>query len=376
MASGSKLTSADVARLLQDPNIENRADAAAKVADTFGSDGLSGAEREIAEDIFRTLVRDAAVRVRQALSETLADNPDVPHDVALTLAQDVDEVALPVIEKSAVLTDADLISIIQTQSETAQIAVAKRETVSGAVADAIADTENEDAVAELVSNEGADISEGTFGKVLQKFGTSERVQTPLAERQSLPLSVAERLVTMVSEKLRDHIMQNHNVSDSMAVDLFLSMREKATVSLLSTGAERSSVLELVDQLHRNKRLSPSIVVRALCMGDLTFFEAALAKMADIPVTNAYQLVHDQSGLGLERLMGQAGIPSEYLPIAQAALAVTREMQKTGGDDRELLRQLIIERVLTTVEDQGAVENLDYLLGKLRSITPAPDQPAA
>lgn len=372
MASGSKLTSSDVARLLQDPNEENRADAASKVADTFGSDTLSTAERAIAEDIFRTLVKDAAVRVRQALSETLADNPEVPHDVALTLAQDVDDVALPVIEKSAVLTDSDLISIVRSQGDMAQIAVAKRDGVTDVVADAIADSGNADAVVQLVKNETADISEETFGKVLTQYGDNEKLHAPLVERDNLPLSVSERLVSMVSEQLRDHILQNSAVTDGMAADIFLTMREKATVSLLSTGAERSSVLELVDQLYASKRLSPTLVVRAICMGDLTFFEAALARMADIPVTNAYQLVHDHGGLGLKRLFEKAGVPAGYIPIAEAALSVTREMQTTGGDDRELLRQLIIERVLTTVEDSGEGDGIEYLIGKLKTVEGVPD----
>ena len=93
--SDKKLTSADVARLLQDPNEENRADAAVKVADTFASADLSDTERAIAKDIFRAMVRDAAVRVRQALSESLKENPDVPHDVARSLAKDVEDVCSP-----------------------------------------------------------------------------------------------------------------------------------------------------------------------------------------------------------------------------------------------------------------------------------------
>ena len=93
------LTGSDVSRLLQDPSPENRASAAVKVSGAFKAGELSDREREIAETIFRTMVKDAAVRVRMALSESLADNPDVPHDVAMSLAQDVEEVALPMIEQ-------------------------------------------------------------------------------------------------------------------------------------------------------------------------------------------------------------------------------------------------------------------------------------
>jgi len=367
LTDANKLSSADVAKLLQDPNADNRAAAAAKVASTFDRSSLSKDELQIAEDIFRVMLKDASVRVRQALSDSLKDNPDLPHDVATTLANDVDAVAMPVIELSSVLTDADLIEIVRTRDETAQIAVAGREDVSEGVADALADTGNEEVVATLVGNESAQISEGTFGKVLEKFADSDKVKGPMAERGELPISIAEKLVTLVSEQLRDHIMTHHEVTPAMAADLLLESREKATVSLLGPGQKESTVQELVEQLASNGRLTPSLMLRALCMGDATFFEVALAHKVGIPVSNAYQLVHDKGDLGLKRLMQAARLPSKMVPMARAALEVADEMLETGGDDREMFKQLMIERVLTAVEDDVDTDNLDYLIGKLRKV---------
>lgn len=367
MSDNSKLSSADVAKLLQDPNADNRAAAAAKVATTFGGAALSESERKIAEDIFRVMLRDASVRVRAALSESLKENPEVPHDVAASLAKDVDEVAMPMVEFSSVLSDQDLIEIIRTKGEDMQKAVAGRAGVSEGVADALADTGNEEVVATLVGNETAHINEATYSKVLDKFADSDAVTAPLAQRGELPIAVAERLVTLVSEQLRDHIMMNHEVTPSMAADLLLESREKATVSLLSGSEKSATVQELVDQLFDNGRLTPTLMLRALCMGDTTFFEVALAKKVGIPVSNAYQLVHDKGDLGLKRLFEVAKMPTQFLPMARAALEVADEMLETGGDDREMIKQLMIERVLTTVEDAVDTENLDYLIGKLQKV---------
>jgi len=375
LSDANKLSSADVAKLLQDPNEDNRAEAASKVAATFGMSELTEGEKKIAEDIFRVMLRDAAVRVRHALSESLKDNPDVPHDVAASLAQDVDEVAMPVIEFSSVLTDKDLIDIVRTRGSDVQKVVAGRKSVSEDVADALADTGDEEVVAALVGNEGAQIAETTFGKVLDKFGDSDVVKAPMAHRGELPIGVAERLVTLVSEQLRDHIMTHHEISPTMAADLLLESREKATVSLLGGGQKSTTVQELVDQLYDNKRLTPTLMLRALCMGDTTFFEVALAKRVGIPVVNAYKLVHDKGDLGLKRLFEAAEMPLQFLPMARAALEVADEMLETGGDDRELIRQLMIERVLTAVENDVDTENLDYLIGKLQKVE-AKDSDAA
>jgi len=369
LSDGPSLSSADVARLLQDPNTDNKAEAITKVAATYGGKGLSDKEREIAESIFRHMLKDAAVRVRSALADSLKDNPDVPHDVAATLAKDVDEVAVPMLTSSAVLTDEDLMEIVRTKSGAAQVAVARRASVSEGVADALAESGTEEAVATLVGNEGAQIGEETFGKVLDKFGDSEAVQGPMATRSQLPIAVSERLVTLVSDQLREHIMANHEVSAAMASDLLLESREKATVSLLK-GGNSVDVEALVDQLHANGRLTPTLVLRALFMGDTTFFEVALAKTVNIPVLNAYQLVHDKGGMGLKRLFEAAKYPSEALPMARAALEVADEMVRTGGDDRDMFKQLMIERVLTAVEDDVDTESLDYLIGKLKRVETA------
>lgn len=366
MSDDTTLSSADVAKLLQDPNSENRATAAEKVAGTFSGDSLSDAERAIAEDIFRAMVKDAAVRVREALSDSLKDNPMVPHDVATALAKDVESVAMPMIESSSVLTDEDLVEIVSTRSVDMQKAVAGRATVSERVADALVDTEDEDVVAALVGNAGARMNEGTFDRVLDQFGDSEKVNAPMARREDLPVGVSERLVTLVSEQLRDHIMTNHEISPTTAADLLLESREKATVSLVEGGNQRT-VQELVDQLAANGRLTPTLMLRALCMGDTTFFEVALAKKADIPVLNAYKLVHDGGDLGLKRLFEATDMPPQFLAMARAALDVSSEMVETGGDDRDMYKKLMIERVLTQVEDEIDTENLDYLIGKLGSV---------
>ena len=227
--SDEMLSIADVAKLLQDPSPENRAKAATSVGKTFSGNALTDSERAIAEDIFHAMLADAAVRVRSALSESLKENPNVPHDVAVSLAKDVDEVALPMIKSSSVLSDEDLIAIVETRGADLQKAVASRESVSASVADKLADTGNEDVVATLVANNGADISEETFDKVIDEFGENEKINEPIVMRDKLPIDVSERLVTLVSEKLQQHILSNHEVSASIATDLLLESREKATV---------------------------------------------------------------------------------------------------------------------------------------------------
>lgn len=363
-ALDNKLTKEDVTRLLSDPSADNRAKTAQKIGEQFAAGGLGPSERELVEDIFRIMVRDAAVQVRQALSQSLKDSDEVAREVALALANDVAEVALPMIEFSEVLTEADLIDLVARHGTDHRQAVARRERVSEKVAEALVETGDEVAVATLVANEGARLSTATMGRVLDSFGHDKRVSEPLALRRQLPLTVAERLVSLVSEKIRQHLVTHHELPPDMAADLFLMAREKATVGLLQPGSNLRDVMELVEQLHRNSRLTPSLILRALCMGDVTFFEAALAVRADIPVANAHKLIHDPSRRGLAALCEKCGLSRKMVKISVAALELAEEMRLTAGDDRERFRQIMIERVLTQFEDAIDPENLDYFISKL------------
>ncbi len=53
-----ELSVSDVARLIDDPSAANRANAAGKVASRYEDGALSDTERQIAEDIFRVMVKD------------------------------------------------------------------------------------------------------------------------------------------------------------------------------------------------------------------------------------------------------------------------------------------------------------------------------
>lgn len=366
----TRLTESDVSKLLADPSAETRAETAAKLARQFDSGALSSAERTMAEQIFRIMVKDAEVRVREALALNLKENPSVPHDIAVTLAKDVDQVALPVLQFSEILSDDDLVQIVKSQDPGKQKAIAARAHVSATVADAIVDTADKDAVVTLVSNQGADISEKSLERVIDKFGEDAAIQEPMVRRSVLPVTIVERLVHRVSENLKQHLLTHHEMPPSMAADLILQTRERATINLSSSSSE-DDVERLVDQLYNNGRLTPSIILRALCMGDLKFFEYAMARRAAIPVINARMLIHDSGAFGLDGLYGKTGMPKSFYPAVKAAIAVAREMSFDGEPgDRERYARRMLERVLTQYGDLGVEfenDDLEYLLAKMNDL---------
>ncbi|NQW01165.1 MAG: DUF2336 domain-containing protein [Rhodospirillales bacterium] len=361
------LTNDDVSRLLADPSPAARVDAASKIAIGFNSGSFSQREHKLAEEIFRIMVSDAEIRVREAIAINLKNNPAIPHDVAQALANDVRRVALPILTYCEVLTDEDLIEIIRSHDEGKQIAIAGRVFVSEIISDSLINTKNENVVCRLVGNEGARISDMSFDKAVNTLGDSHKVQTAMIGRSSLPVTVAEKLVTKVSDVMRDQLLSRHPLTANTTMDLLLQSRERATVNL-SSQSSAPDIRKLVKQLHQHGRLTPSLVVRALCMGDLRFFEFALSELANIPLINAQVLIHDPGHMGLQRLWTASNMPEQQLKTVQAAIAALSELEHDGeAHDRERFSRRLIERILSQYEEQGVVleaDDLEYLLSRM------------
>ena len=368
------LTKEDVARLMADPSPNVRAETTSKIAAQYDCKHprMTAAERKLAEDIFRKLAKDAELLVREALAANLKSTPDLPHDLAVALAKDVDSVSLPVLKFSEVLTDEDLIEIVRSENAGAkQVAIAQRATVSIAVADALIDTGNEVAVARLVANEGADLTEAALNRVLANYKTSEAVSDSISRRPQLPPAISEQLVSAMAKQLESYLVSKHDLPADAASNLILQTRERATVSLLSRGASGAELEELVYQIHVNGRLTPSLIIRALCVGDMAFFEAALARLSNVPLKNARKLIHDGGDLGLTSLYERAKMPDRMFGAVRAAVQILDEEDYDGGrNDRERFVARIIERLLTQFEDPASKmtqDDIDYLMNKLNQL---------
>jgi uncharacterized protein (DUF2336 family) len=362
----SSLSQTDVARLLAEPLPHVRAEVAGKLADEIDNPHLTEAELALAQDIVRLMAKDVEATVRKALSQSLRGALHLPHDVALRLANDIEAVALPILTHSPVLTDEDLVAIVRAGSAAKQEAIAVRPDVSEKVSDALISEANEAVVVALMSNNGAHISNSSLTKAIDRFESSDSVKESMVRRASLPVTVTERLVTLVSDNLKEYLVSHHELPPALATDLVLRSRERSIINL-SSGSSEQDVEKLVAQMHANERLTPSLILRALCMGDLAFFEAALARLANVPVANARLLIHDAGRLGLKSLYTKSGLPLRFLPAVRIAIDVVGETPMDGGPhDRERYRARVIERILTQYEDFGT-EEVDYLLEKLGDV---------
>jgi uncharacterized protein (DUF2336 family) len=358
------LTHADIRLLIKGAEPEERALVAHRLCRRMDRGGLSETERAEAQGILRTLAADAAEQVRLALAVTLRSSPLVSRDVANRLARDTDRIALPVLNFSPAFTDEDLVDIVRVSGAARQCAIARRPTVSEQVTAEIAVHGAARAVQAACENPGARFTERGLNTVVERFETSSAVLGAIAVRELLPTSIAERLVGLVSEELRGRLVARHSVSPQIAITIAAGARERASLDLVEQAARASDLPSFVVHLQRGGRLTPSLLLRALANGQMSFFEWAVAELAGVPHHRAWLMIHDAGELGLKAIYERAGLPSRLLPAFRAAVDTYHSLDFDGGaDDRPRFQRRMLERFLTQ-NPVASRDDVDYLLDKI------------
>jgi uncharacterized protein (DUF2336 family) len=227
-------------------------------------------------------------------------------------------------------------------------------------------------VATLAANQGAELREPTLARMVDHYSSSdEEIGQALANRNDLPVTVLEQLMTHVSEKIRAHLLARPDMSPETASALLVQARELAVLGLTQASGE---VGELVDHLAGHGRLTSSIILRAVCMGDLVFFEAGIARLAGIGIENARTLIHDKGKRGFPALYRKAGLPMSLFNAMSVAIDVAADMEYDGRPgDRERFSRRMIERILTRYGEDGIEfknDDLDYLLARISQLPPS------
>lgn len=349
--SGVEVPSDHLLTAQKELSVEERILLAGKEGRAAGQGATDEQGAPIRQHILRILALDAEVRVRIALADTLAENALAPHDVVMQLARDVDLVSSPLLRLSEVLTDKDLLEIVSAQSSSAKMAaIAQRKHVAPPVCMALIERGPVDVAELLLHNKGADIPEPGYMGIVEKHGQKHSIQAGLVDRSALPPTVIERIVAMVSSDLLTRLVDRHDLPVAVAAKLALSVRDRATLGLAS-GLSADAMDKLVDQLSSERRLTQSLLLRSLCLGNFELVIHAIANRANLGVGYVRERLFGGMSDKIDELWSRGSLPTALLPIAKAALQIMRETEVEGPKwDASYYRGRITERLLSQFAD--------------------------
>lgn len=349
------LADRDVERLLAERDPAARALVAEQVGGLLTEAPLNEAEQRLACEIVEILSCDLDVAVREAVALSLRNCPLLPHRIALRLAEDVESVALPVLQASEVLREGDLIALVRHGNLAKQLAIAARKLVSPALADSLLDTARPAVIARLLDNPGAELGEPALDRALDLAGEDPAVQRAIVRRLHLPLTVQQRLIGALSQELSDLLIERHGLPKAL-IERFVHQGAEGALTRLARRERRVEEVEaLIRRLHAEGRLTATLVLRALLEGDLHLFEAALAQLAGVPTANARTVIYYGGPGGLRRLYDRTGLPADLFSAVRSGVEVAGELGFGAGerprrDAKTELARRTIERIVETYRE--------------------------
>ena len=318
-----RLSAADVEVLQRDRSPQARAQVAAKFGRQF--DELCGAaDRPLATAVLELLVRDLAVEVRQALASTVAASTRLPPHIARQLAGNSIEVADPILQRSPVLSDEDLVRVVRTNAMQYALAVAGRERLSELVSDALVDTGHAEVVARLVDNVGASISQSTMQRVVQDYRGNDQIHTRVIRRPELPFEVVEQLIGVMGERLEWELIRDRGLSAEEARALMHAVCERATISFTARAHADGKLQQYLLTEFSAGQLDHERLLRCLRDGDVASLEIGLGLHARLELNHVRRLLYHADRRHLAGLCLAAGFATPHYLTLRMALEIAEE----------------------------------------------------
>ncbi|MCK6449586.1 MAG: DUF2336 domain-containing protein [Alphaproteobacteria bacterium] len=326
------ITVRDVETLRADPTPERRSEIAGKVAAALDA-ALTERERALVDEIVRGFVRDQIETVRQAVARAVAASPYLPADVARSLAQDVEEVALPVLQYSPVLAEADLIAVLRDASPAKAEAIAGRAALSSAVSDAVVETGHVGAIARLIGNANADISEASLTRAVERHAAVAEIGKALVQRPHLPPAVRGAIERAAQAHVGTFLRRYLNLPEEVIAEGLHDARSAAAAP--EPAAEGEPPPERLPtvvppgetgagyarRLAQFRAIEDEMVLHALCTGELAFAETALALRAGISQESARLRLYSEDAEMRRDLLRRADISDEDALVFAAVLSI-------------------------------------------------------
>ena len=271
-------------KLAHDSSTDGRAELFDGITDLIETQHqqISSTEIDLMMDILGTIISDIEISLRKKLSLKLADNDDVPVELIILLANDEIEVANPVLIQNTLLTDKELVSIIQRKSRQHQLSIAARKMLSSEVSRELINTDDDGVIVTLLTNQSAKIDNACIEKIVEKSKTREVLQSPLIRREDLPKHIAARMYSWISMSLKQELLEIHSFSAEELEETIASsideMKSDDDKILDTPDSEKT----LIEKLKKANKLHISFLMKSLRQGNIRLFELAFAEILSIP----------------------------------------------------------------------------------------------
>ena len=290
--------------------------------------------------IFMTLVVEAERDIRRRLSERLADAERAPPALVNIMALDEIEIARPIIARSPVLQDHDLIRLLVQATLEHQIEIARRPHLKAPVVEAIIGQDEPAVLTALASNETAEVSSDAMRRLVNRSRDVVALRSPLARHPKLSSDLAEQLYLLVGRALRDALSARFHLDAAQmqaAVSEALQAAHKGDGDNPADPVEFDEAREdmersLIEKLDSAGQLRPGYLLRVLREGRLPLFVMALARLGKFEPTQIRRAIDSSRPELLALACSAVSIDRSVFPTILEHVRQLNGGRPGGGDE--------------------------------------------
>ena len=230
------------------------------------------------------LVRLADLVEAEALAfvaQKLAPLANAPQTIVRKLAHEPIDVARPVLERSPILSEDDLLGIASTQGPGHLDAIAGRSSVPPVVSQVLIERGDSPVKLKLARNKGAQFFDASYEALVREARADVRLQESLADRDDLPVSVVRALVEVASVAVQHKLLRHGRpevarrvteaaglAAERLSNEQWLARYDfEAAYRSVSLTVKKQPLSEgTVAQMARAGRFAEAVVMFALCAG--------------------------------------------------------------------------------------------------------------
>jgi uncharacterized protein (DUF2336 family) len=284
------------------------------------------------EGIFLDLVQRAEQDIRIRLAERLATAAWAPAALINVLAMDDIDIARPIIAKSPVLQNHDLIRILAVATIEHHIEVARRPGLPGEVVKVILDQADPVVLTTLAGNTSADVSLFAMTRLLAAARGIAPLRAPLSRRPELNLELASLLYGWAGETLRSEIASRFSVDGAAfekavrqaAIESVDGAPPEAGPLISEDGAAISDDHRLIAKLEASGQLRPGFLLRTLREGKLRLFELGLSTLTRVSMAEVSTAINSDRADLLAMACADVGIDRSVFPTVLSLVRALNE----------------------------------------------------
>jgi uncharacterized protein (DUF2336 family) len=349
--------------VLECGQLEARQTLARQLSGLLADPDASAVERDQVVPVVLKLATDMDRAVRATLAEELSTVEKLHQDIIFAVIADQDEIALPFLAATPALNSWHMQAILRVGDDGRQKTIATRHDISEDAKSFILRAGTAVAAVALLRNSKVKLTAVELQQLYQRLGQNGDVVDCLLQRNDLPLDIRIAQARRSAVRMRQLMAERGWMPANDANDLVADAEENAVLHVLKQASDTEREAG-VKYLASQNMLTPSLIVRAACLGEMEVVAASLGHLSGQPAQRVYGLLQMRGGQGVRPMLNRSMLPTSCHAIIGSACDVASQAREEDirldpdNFGRRLLEMLMLQFGALGSRDQAKL--MDYV----------------